>query len=194
MVANDAALLLMTTVAPQNLIFFVYYWFPNALPVFACGSLTYHPLPLAPTDGRLASLLLAAMVLLLLYCAWGPIPWYSSVERPMSRSLLTGLATVFLAVPLAGTHMPWLVNRAICFVGKISFSACLLHFLVVFPLADYVGPIHASGTMSVVLFGAALLVVMGVTVGLSSLTYRIIERPCIQAGSRFVRCVIPVAG
>jgi peptidoglycan/LPS O-acetylase OafA/YrhL len=193
-IANSAAQHLMTATPPQALAFFVYYWFPNALPVFACGCLAYHLRRWAPVDRGAAVPLLGITVLLLLYCAWWPLPWFPTLGGLMSRSLLTGFVSVVLALSLAGPRMPWLVNRGTCFVGKVSFSAYLLHFLIVLPLTDYLGPIHASRTMSVVLFAASLTAVMGVTVWLSSLTYRFIERPCIQAGNRLIRGVVPMAG
>jgi peptidoglycan/LPS O-acetylase OafA/YrhL len=92
-----------------------------------------------------------------------------------------------LALALPRTNMPWLVNRVSCFIGRVSFSAYLVHFLVVAPFAFYCGPIRVGPWWSIPLFLALLTAVLGVTVWLSALTYRFIERPCIQAGSRFVQ-------
>ena len=96
-----------------------------------------------------------------------------------------------LALSLAGPNIPWLVNRVTCFVGQVSFSAYLVHFLVMFPFVLYLGPVHASSSVSLALLVAVMAVVMGVTVSLSALTYRFIERPCIRVGNRFIRQWVP---
>lgn len=186
-VANTAALHLLASVEPGKLGFFVYYWFPNSLQVFAFGCLTYHMLRYAPASKAGSAVLLTCAGVVALYCAWWSVPWYSSSEFLLSRGPLTGFASLLLALGLARTSNPWLVNRVTCYVGKVSFSAYLVHFLVVFPIAQYFGPFHANSLVSLALCAVFLAFVMGVTVCLSALTYRFIERPCIQAGNRFIR-------
>ena len=59
-----------------------------------------------------------------------------------------------------------------------------------FPFVQFLGPIHASSSVSLALFVALMAVVMGVTASLSALTYRFVER----AGHRLVRQWVPTTG
>ena len=185
--ANTEALRLLAATDPHLLGFFVYYWFPNSLQVFAWGCLTYHLLRFAPTSKVWSGVLLTGAGFLSAYCAWWPVAWFPTWTDPLSREPLTGMASLLLALALAASDISWLTNRVSCFVGRVSFSAYLVHFLVVAPIAFYCGPFHAGSWWSIPLFLAVLIAVLSVTIWLSSLTYRFIERPCIQAGSRFVQ-------
>ncbi len=185
--ANTLAFRLVATAEPVKLGFFVYYWFPNSLQAFALGCLTYHLLHFAPTKTPATLAMLAGVGFLALYCAWWGVAWYPSLDQPISRALLTSIASLLLALSLAGTGMPWLVNRVTCYVGRVSFSAYLVHFLIVVPIGRYAGPVHASSAVSLALFAILMVGVMTVTVLLSAVTYRFIERPCIQAGNRFIQ-------
>ena len=186
-VANTEALRLMATVEPSKLGFFVYYWFPNSLQVFAFGCLSYHMLRFSPVSNVWSAVLLAGAGSLALYCAWWPVPWYPTWVSPISRELLTAIASVLLALALARTNMTWLVNRVTCFVGRVSFSAYLVHFLVLYPFVHFLGPLHASSWVSVPVLAGLMAVILGITVWLSAMTYQLVERPCIQAGNRFIR-------
>ena len=189
--ANTIAIRLLPSVDPSKLGFFVYYWFPNSLQAFALGCLTYHMLRFAPTKRPAAAALLAGSGFLAIYCAWWGPAWYPTLDQPLSRALLTSVASMLLALALAKTSMPWLVNQVSCFVGKVSFSAYLVHFLVVVPTGFYLGAIHTGTPVSLALFGVLMAAVMGVTVAISAITYRFIERPCIQAGTRFIQARWP---
>jgi peptidoglycan/LPS O-acetylase OafA/YrhL len=80
-----------------------------------------------------------------------------------------------------------LVNRAICALGEVSFSAYLLHFFVLHQLtARLPGMFDTSATgYAAILACAALWVVaVPVTFGLSLATYHAIELPMIRLGRR----------
>jgi peptidoglycan/LPS O-acetylase OafA/YrhL len=186
--ANTGAEHMLSSTDSNSLGFFLYYWFPDSLQAFAVGCLTYHSLRFAPTKLPASMALLAVASFMVLACAWSSgIAWYPDLDHPLSRALATPIVSMALALALAGSRVPWLVNQLTCFVGRVSFSAYLLHFLVMAPVVSYLGPVHASTPVSLALFGVMMAVVMGVTVGLSAITYRLIEHPLIQAGSRFIK-------
>ncbi len=175
------------TEVPQDLIFFIYYWFPHALPAFACGCLVYYLLPIAPRDSRMASGLLIAVAAIVVASAWGGLRWFSDWDHPLSRALVIPIASVMLALALAFVPARLLVNRWTCHVGKVSFSVYLLHFLICEPLVVVFAPVLVGRFWSVPAFLVSFAAVMGVTVWLAGLTYRTIEKPCIDMGNRLIK-------
>ncbi len=78
-----------------------------------------------------------------------------------------------------------LVNAAICRLGEVSFSAYLLHFLVLDKLSAHVPAIfdtHATGVAAIFACLALWVVAIPVTFGLASIAYRLVELPMIAFG------------
>lgn len=178
---------LLGEVSPQALAFYSYYWFPDALPSFACGCLGFHVLRHPGLQGRASATALGMLALLLvLVTAWSPVPWYSTLKEPWSHAVLTSLAALALAVALARHSPRLLVNPLTRFVGSVSFSAYLVHFLIYGPAMAWIGPLHFGPAASIAAFLVALVVVMAVTVAISSVTYRFIEQPGITLGNSLI--------
>jgi peptidoglycan/LPS O-acetylase OafA/YrhL len=93
-------------------------------------------------------------------------------------------AVVFSAIAfgLAVGGGQWMVNPAICWLGKISFSAYFWHFAILSIESPTIFSFH--GTFS---FFACVLAVLVLTVVGSTLTYLTIEEPMIRLGSRLAR-------
>ena len=156
-------------------------WLPTQLPVFAAGFVLYYAL--APRLAREPA-------------SWGDWP---------SRGQWLALAAVVIALPALGPHsMFWgsvfailaaglalyptsiLVNSWTRYLGSISYSGYLVHFVVLdvaerairhfTPLARYPLP------FLVVLYAA---VVLG-TVLLATATYRLVEVPARRAGTSLI--------
>ena len=64
-----------------------------------------------------------------------------------------------------------------------------MHFAVIFQLnrLGWQNPLHALTEDPLLNFGARYLLVAIITVGLASLTYRLVERPGIRLGSALIR-------
>ncbi len=81
-----------------------------------------------------------------------------------------------------------LVNPVTWFLGRISYSAYILHFAVLEVVRDYfdafVKPERGKGVLAFALLFAVTLLV---TVPLAWLAYRYIERPCIDLGAALIR-------
>jgi len=166
---------------------FLSLWFPSQLPVFLVGFLLYF----AIRDysgvfslGRLR-ILLGISLLAMLVLSLVPLP----VSRT-GNSVYVMYAACFalFAFCLANGAVSELVNRAICYLGKISFSAYLWHFAII----SY---IEHSPRVSGTIFGLAgehgILFFIGFFAGLvaltvlfSAVTYRGIEVPFIRLGNR----------
>jgi peptidoglycan/LPS O-acetylase OafA/YrhL len=167
--------------------FFVYYWLPHAMPVFSMGILTYYLLPMAPRSRLVANGFRVLAVLLVLYASWWPLPWISDLSQPVSRVLFASTASMLLALSLARAPAPWLVNRVTRHVGRVSFSVYLVHFGLYDPALRYFRAYHGGRFISVVLFMLVFPTIVAIAVGLSTLTYRYVEKPGIRCGERFLR-------
>jgi peptidoglycan/LPS O-acetylase OafA/YrhL len=107
----------------------------------------------------------------------------ASITQDMARHLFYSLFGLFLILPAVfgradrGWVRPLLASRPMAFLGLISYGLYLWHGTVI----DLV--MHYSGWQ---VWRAPhvpfLLLVFGITVAVSSVTYALIERPCIALG------------
>ena len=88
--------------------------------------------------------------------------------------------------------MPWrlLVNKTICYIGLVSYSCYLTHFMVVYVILPplFFGLIrmmnlHLTSLSAVSLY---FFLALPLVVALSTLTYRFIEVPGIDLGRRII--------
>ncbi len=91
-----------------------------------------------------------------------------------------------LLLGLAITPWPVLVNRATVFLGTISYSVYLNHPTVVVILRPVYAWIYAQPLPVALQFGAAIALTTAAVVGVSLVTYRLIERPGMRFGSRLI--------
>jgi len=117
----------------------------------------------------------------------------------VSKTTLFAVCFGVLAFCLSGPHCNWLKAKWIRFVGKVSFSAYLVHFalletgwqfgvLYFLPRFDefWSHLVDRPGYdfyAFVVLFPSFL----ATTVAISSVTYYLVERPFIELGSRIIQ-------
>lgn len=184
---------------------FVHYWLPGQLYRFFAGFVLYFlirdalpgPRETLPRGRRRASLALLAGACVLLGGSFAGAP-----PAFVSKPLVT-LALLLFAWSLALYPHRIFVNRWVCYVGKVSYSAYLTHFAVQRLVA---GGIHAKLSplerlpwpmASAVIVLAAL----AATVAVSTLTYRLIEIPGQQLGKRLITSMgsarapaVPAAG
>jgi peptidoglycan/LPS O-acetylase OafA/YrhL len=178
---------------------FLYYWFPNQLPVFLCGLFVYECLARLLPGGRwqvLGGLLArrSGMLLgisVLVFASLALLPW-PRLPAPgsgfLASHVIAAIAFGGTATALALRSMPLLVNRAVVRLGQASFSAYLLHFAVIeavlrlLPAAVFTPTGLGAAATSGVLF----LLVLGVTGLVAQVTYRLIELPAIQLGTRVI--------
>ena len=165
---------------------FLYYWLPNSLPCFAIGFVAFYLLPYAPRTrlGSLALLLGAGLVAL--YVAFGPLPFFATGTQPLARGTVFALACLLLILALQHGNYPLLVNRAVCFLGRVSYSGYLTHWVLVELALLVFRDFHTGPVASTILWLASILVLVPCTAALSFLTYSLIERPGIGAGARMV--------
>jgi peptidoglycan/LPS O-acetylase OafA/YrhL len=149
-------------------------WLPAQLPVFMCGVVIYYLIGASRLNhgGLRAKAILLSGLAVFLVLPYVPMP---------ATAICSVYAIVFsvIAYGLAFGGGPWMVNPAICWLGKISFSAYFWHFAILSIESPTIFSFH--GTFA---FFACVLAVLVLTVVGSSITYLLIEEPMIRLGSR----------
>ena len=119
--------LLFSGVETELLDLYNYRWIFSQLPVFACGILAYRLwqiLPASFASRRNGWLLLATSAVVLNASIGGS-------SRPLiPEQVWFALGFLLLLLALAAHPVGWLVNAATCFLGRVSYSFYLLHFVV----------------------------------------------------------------
>jgi peptidoglycan/LPS O-acetylase OafA/YrhL len=178
---------------------FMYFWAPNQAPVFALGILLFFILStpenqlMQPVLKRLpvrTTPLFVIGLAIFLSIAFLSLPkalTFNDFRPPalMQASLGFALMIIALAQPQPG----WLVNRWIVFVGKISFSAYLVHFSVIELISGPLARFSARDKhdySAILAFTLAWLAVVAITIIFSTCTYYLIEDPGIKLGRRVI--------
>jgi len=172
--------------------FFLSFWFPNQLPVFMVGFLVYFAIrdchgrfPLRLLRSALCSAI-AAMVALTFVLKSVSILGHG---LGVFSYTMYGICFGVFAFCLAEGACAWLVNQPMRFLGKVSFSAYLIHFAV---LKSGIGVsfiralCHGENLDGLMLFIAYFSFLVAVTCALSSITYRYVEQPMIALGNRLI--------
>lgn len=156
---------------------FRYYYFPNQFPVFCLGITAYFAAQ--PREA------LRPLTLLLLGLA---IVWLSVEGIPPHFVYASAFALLLLALRQHPYRL--LVNPFFTFLGKISFSVYLIHFIVLHWLVTYrfVDYLPVTDARSAVLnFLLRYSVLLGISAAVSTLTYYGIEQPFMKLGKRWLQ-------
>lgn len=163
---------------------YLFYWFPNQLPVFCLGIVLFFLLKdkintISNNHHYLKSNVLTLLAIVLL----GLLGISGGVGGPYFPShFLFGIAFIILAYGLGIREKHVLVNKAIVFIGKISFSMYLIHFFVLDTIFIFFGERllknFSNSAVLMVLFISTFLI----TTVLSYLLYRLIEQPGVKLG------------
>jgi len=176
---------------PALLFPFIYEWLPNQLPIFALGFLLFYLIAdtqyRAPRTAAIVIFSAGIGLLLALTAASWRIPFFSTFPHPMIwKDLLAGAGFVAIAYSLANWPTSVFINRPIRYLGKVSFSAYLVHFLVIFVCLRVFGPSVLSGISAIAAYILLFLSVTLITAAISSVTYSAIEKPMIDRGNQII--------
>lgn len=174
---------------------FMYFFVPNQAPVFALGILLFFILEslgserlrtarryLKPCTGLI---ICAAGMLFLSISYLEPPRWFSLDIHAPPALLQASLAFMLFVIALAAGRPGGFVNQPLAFVGKVSFSAYLIHFAVIdgiiqsFPSLSGIG---ATGYWAILAFCLGWLAVVVMTIAASACSYRFIEEPGMGLG------------
>jgi peptidoglycan/LPS O-acetylase OafA/YrhL len=161
---------------------FLFYYFPNQLPVFSLGILMYFIIKdeyrINISDKTL--LLFALLFLVQLIFSWFPF---------LPSHFMFGVGFVMIGIALSRYKFKLFVNPLVMYIGKISYSMYIVHFAVFywitkFGFADY---LTVSGTRTAILnILIRLIVVLGFSVLLSTIFYRLVEMPMQRVAKRWI--------
>jgi len=160
-------------------IYFSLFWFPRQLPCFIFGIMLFR----FSAEGRSIPVSVARCACFLAMALMLFIPFLDGVKYAMPLGLVTTYGIVFSLFAFSLMYWPNspLIGRPIEWIGKVSYSAYFIHFVAlrILPLLPSTGwPVADMAYM----FSIQVLV----TVGLSSLTYSMIEKPMIRFGSALI--------
>jgi peptidoglycan/LPS O-acetylase OafA/YrhL len=165
-----------------------YLWFFNQSPAFMAGILVYHLLHTFP--GRVPRRLLQAglVVSIAIMIAnpfttmvfRGPIGLLYAVLN-IQVIMQYSLAFALFAFCLAQLPESPLINPVIRYVGKISYSAYLWHFAVLFLWSRFGSDLSALPYPALCFFVAYIALVLTTAVA-ATVTYRLVEAPFIRIG------------
>lgn len=166
---------------------FLRFWLPHQLPVFGLGFILFfiYPKlirPMGDAGKRRAALLLGAVM------AAAAVLMFTET-RIFLVEFLYGVVFLGLAAALLLHPFAIFVNRFTVYLGKISYSAYLVHWGVQMAVTRRLRPLFQEGGASVsatLEFLVTVLVILGITIAISSLTHRFIESPFIHLGRRLL--------
>lgn len=157
---------------------FIFFLLPQQLVAFALGIILYM-LFVHKHNNTNAKPLLAlgfATAVLMLFNGMYQNVWFS-------------IPLFFIALALSMKPIRFFVNKYMSFLGTISFSVYLLHFIIVPGVSNFITsafPYIPSGKVAVLLWVEIVAVTVLLTVPLAYITYRYIERPGIELGNRII--------
>jgi len=153
---------------------FAWLWLPNQLPAFLVGFLVFH------LTGRWR--VPAAAARCGLVCAVLAMAWLTYHSVGIQNHLAFAIAFGTIAFYLPHAQLSVLVNPVISWVGKISFSAYIWHFALIYLLVDLYSALGRA-VDGVHGLAIAFLALALPTFLCATLTYRLIELPMIRLGS-----------
>jgi peptidoglycan/LPS O-acetylase OafA/YrhL len=159
-------------------------YLPGQLPVFSLGIIAYYIIIEKQTKIKRAAIF-GIGLLAITQCIYGFI---------ISAPVMVGLAFMIFVIALSKTRYLFFVNRLTIFFGKISYSAYLLHFAVLYWIdqAGYSNLLNNHGnwlgtTNYFLRFGIVFLV----TACLAYSFYKLVEVPFQQLGKSLLQSLKP---
>jgi len=160
---------------------FAYFWFPNQLFVFAVGFVVFFAMKVLPGGRfeRIAPIGLAVTSLGLIALAC----WKSSTilsHVPLVLLMGVWVPCIALLQPRA------LVNAFFIAVGKLSFSIYIFHFAVII----FLGKVLQKASLEIgnwFYFGLLCGLTLMISMALSTLSLKYIEKPCQGWGRRLIQ-------
>jgi peptidoglycan/LPS O-acetylase OafA/YrhL len=161
--------------------YFTYFWFPSQFPIFILGILLYHLVRKSPDQNKKASLLLLAVAFVL----FALVLKVGALSKLVPERYLYGIALLLFALSLHFFPHAILVNRVTTWIGKLSYSIYLVHFLVIGTMKSIFSEgFFVDGNLG---FLVVFLMVLIISTAISCLTYRFIEIPGINLGKKLIK-------
>lgn len=162
---------------------FTFLWFFSQLPVFILGILLFHIINKYPKGEKSTAILL----LVSSFYLFAALLTVSTYRNMLPKHFLFGVA--FLVFSLALYYLPniFLINKVTIWIGRLSFSIYLVHFMVLNILKKiFSNGFWLDGNYG---YGVACLLVLSISICISYVTYRVIELPGINLGKQIIESI-----
>ncbi len=161
---------------------FLYYNFFTQLPVFILGMIIYHHVINREKSLKAFHIIfIASATLFYLSTLLNKLTYPATFAGSM---LLLSALLAYFVVFMSRYSPKVLVNKVTTYIGKVSYSVYLIHFAAIALISHFTKDYFKDGGEITFLFSFLLLVV--VTVFISSLTYKYIEKPMIIKGNKLI--------
>lgn len=158
---------------------YLYLYFPNQLPVFGFGIIAYFFV--IKQDRRVSSFYLMSLAILLLsHLVW---------KKIIPEHIFFGAGFLVLLIALAQAEYRFFINQFTRFLGRISYSAYLIHFAVIHWLTifHWANPLpHHTPLWAIANYTARLVLVVGITSVLAWVSLRVVEQPAQKLGHKLI--------
>lgn len=164
---------------------FLYYYFPNQLPIFCLGIVAYFLIIKKDFIVKRRKTIVASSIILLGFLVIG----YVKYKIALPWHFVMSLGFLGFIYILSKKEYLLFVNQFTCFFGKISFSAYLIHFAVLATMDrfQYVDFIRLNTSLDKVYnFGIRLFLVLVITAIISKFFYSFIEMPFQKIGKKII--------
>lgn len=163
---------------------FVDLWLPTQLPVFMVGFVLFFAIRNTNPPRWVAQVLLAVAIGGCVYLAFH-FRGQHFLGITLNQFTRYAICFALFAYALAKGAGAVLNNRAVRYMGKISFSAYLWHLAILHTLQAGVS-INWPVSDGVAFLAVHTLALLATTVVGSSITYALVERPMIRLGARLI--------
>jgi Predicted acyltransferases len=163
---------------------YISFWLPSQLPVFLIGAICFFlvgrkSMKAADSARDGTVLLVLAVYLLITFPLFGDTPY-------VPEEVLFSVAFLCLTYALSLRPSKLFVNPVTIFLGRISYSLYLVHFLVLLIIRGWLHAIvdNFRGSQR---FPLAFIVITALACVVAEITYRLVELPGQQIGKRIIR-------
>lgn len=169
--------------------YFLYFWFPNQLPVFCLGIVLYH-LIVNYINYNKQWITYVSLVMIIALSVYIPRTYFLLNNTLFFAPIhfLFAFCFVLLAYSLNNVKECILVNKYACYIGKISYSIYLSHFITIKLSNMLINHLDLSMPGKLHLF-LRIVVAVPLTVLLSTLLNQFIEKPGIKLGNRIINYI-----
>ncbi|WP_394778173.1 acyltransferase family protein [Undibacterium sp.] len=175
---------------------FLYFWPPNHLIIFALGFFLYQCLKSSSIRQAIEGSRISANIATGLLCIvifglslYGQNKFFNLSNGLPPTHLLLSCALMVWSLVLICKPQGLAINRPIIALGKVSFSAYIVHFAVFKWTGEFlerIWPLSSGSLQSIA--HACILIAIGavITWYISSVTYKYIEQPFITLGKQVI--------
>jgi peptidoglycan/LPS O-acetylase OafA/YrhL len=165
---------------------YFYYWFPTQAPVIILGLIFYFLYGAKLRNSRSPRVATACFVGFLLCLLVGIYLGTGNEVAPMLAPTILASSFILLILSLQGWVKRAVVSVFAVFLGKISFSVYIFHFVVLDLILWFFHAVHYNRSGPLTVF-PVFIVTLAVTSGIALISKRILEDPAIAYGHKLSR-------